>query len=664
MSSAPGNADRAPRGESPPRSRRRLEDLRSNEPTRPRSPHPTPYRPNPRDGNYHPPISQMGPWYPAAPDQVFDLDFGASAFGNPHTSSFLAIPVPDLLLRARLFFTDEQTPLPEGRTAKTHRDIVQKIIVLHDSFHRYGSHQRIAADFNWGELVKLIQTYCPTYEPEESVLHTTMRYRGKLLGSGTIRSGGEFSVAVDQLLDFAQEEVKDEQDSSQVEIHFAIQAGRPADEGHQHFGRATADPKATEKSQPAVAQEDRQDDHSDDGLADGLNVSDGPPEPKEVEEDETEDRLLAVDKEPAMTDDGGRSTEEDEDGSSGVEFLGSRDIQMQGDAPDHAASKSAGVEDLIIGNADDEKDWPGTCQFFNHKLEDTDAINAKGATLPCTTISFFLPQMVEIYRHWRLVTAREHPTRGSLQAHEMGVGKTVIYLGIIAVRRLAFLSHEHFKRCPALHRSYDGRCALPGRPFGIQCACDKDGLTRAIVEAAPHGANLIVVPAHLLSQAWRDANTYFKERLLIDFPDFTQMNCRYFTFIDWSQVRPSDNRLKSVRADFHFDFDKLRKLPTGTHTSRPYSEKQGKRLLKAIKMKVLLTPSEDATDDADGVMLFLTQQRASRDQSWRNHFQHAVELEVEGTKRKAIIQYKGFYFYGLVVWDEAHEHLPAPTAVC
>ncbi|KAK2052349.1 hypothetical protein LY76DRAFT_650619 [Colletotrichum caudatum] len=61
-------------------------------------------------------------------------------------------------------------------------------------------------------------------------------------------------------------------------------------------------------------------------------------------------------------------------------------------------------------------------------------------------------------------------------------------------------------------------------------------------------------------------------------------------------------------------------------------------------------PSLDATK----LVLVVSQHRVSSDKTWRKLWTGVIELPVRTDKRAKVLV-GGMYFFGLVVWDEAHE---------
>ncbi|KDN70515.1 hypothetical protein CSUB01_12626, partial [Colletotrichum sublineola] len=110
----------------------------------------------------------------------------------------------------------------------------------------------------------------------------------------------------------------------------------------------------------------------------------------------------------------------------------------------------------LVEMTDDEATWPATCAYFGHNPDERDGTIDHGVVLPGTKRKLRPVQMQDVYRTLKLATAKTTTDRGALLAHEMGVGKTMIYQAIIAVRRLAILSDQHARDHPEEHASATG----------------------------------------------------------------------------------------------------------------------------------------------------------------------------------------------------------------
>ncbi|KAK1948642.1 hypothetical protein LY78DRAFT_698113, partial [Colletotrichum sublineola] len=312
---------------------------------------------------------------------------------------------------------------------------------------------------------------------------------------------------------------------------------------------------------------------------------------------------------------------------------------------------------------DDEATWPATCAYFGHNPDERDGTIDHGVVLPGTKRKLRPVQMQDVYRTLKLATAKTTTDRGALLAHEMGVGKTMIYQAIIAVRRLAILSDQHARDHPEEHASATGRCGLGARPFGIQCACERDGLTWAIVKKARAGATLVVAPSFILQQTLREARSYFHDRLTTRTPRGTLTDSPFVHIVNWVEVVPKPTSRKPITDPMILSTcstltftpdDEVEDLPSTTETRWLYTERRGQALLNTLGLKVSLSPTSDAPHEPSSILIIVTRQRVSQDKLWRCMSTETVALNVEGG-RQAEIQYLGTYYFGLVVWDEAHQ---------
>ncbi|GKT61242.1 DNA repair helicase [Colletotrichum tofieldiae] len=248
----------------------------------------------------------------------------------------------------------------------------------------------------------------------------------------------------------------------------------------------------------------------------------------------------------------------------------------------------------------------------------------------------------------------------ALLAHPMGVGKTITYQAVIAERRLAYISRLHAAARPELHRNRDGphRCALRGRPFGIQCACETDGLTARFLREFPEGATLVVASSSVVPQAVKNAKAYFRRTVTIHLPsgepnkpdstetfDFTKI-------VDW-RIVASAKHAEVAAARAVCEYPAAADLPTKTRISQTYVEweEDGSKLLRNAKVHPTMTPP---AVDATQLVLVVGQQRVSVDKSWRRLWTEVIELPIRNG-RQARVLVGGTYFFGLIVWDEAHQ---------
>lgn len=168
----------------------------------------------------------------------------------------------------------------------------------------------------------------------------------------------------------------------------------------------------------------------------------------------------------------------------------------------------------------------------------------------------------------------------------MGVGKTITYQGVVAVWRLAFLSQEYIKANSKVHNNGSGLCALHGKPFGIQCACESEGPTAKFLKKFPRGATLVIAPSSVTSQAVSDANAYFEPTLTILGHTFD-----FIRIVDWRYIgNSSDAKVDAVQSVCQPTVQS--DLPAKTRTSKSYkdSEVEGTNLLQSAGARLRLVP--------------------------------------------------------------------------
>ncbi|GKT61147.1 phosphoglycerate mutase [Colletotrichum tofieldiae] len=242
----------------------------------------------------------------------------------------------------------------------------------------------------------------------------------------------------------------------------------------------------------------------------------------------------------------------------------------------------------------------------------------------------------------------------------MGVGKTITYQAVTAVRRLARISQLHAAAHPEMHRARgESRgCALRGRPFGIQCACETDGLTARFLQKFPEGATLIVALSSVAPQAVKDAAAYFSSVVTIHLPSDdpskpgSTETSEFIEIVDFKN-RASGKRAEVAAARASCAYTMKTGLPTKTRVGQQYAEweTEGLELLKTGGVNLTMTPP---SVDATKLVLVVGQQRVSIDKSWRKLWTEMVKLPIRNGKQAKVVV-GGAYFFGLIVWDEAHQ---------
>ncbi|KAK6206232.1 DNA repair helicase [Colletotrichum tabaci] len=316
-----------------------------------------------------------------------------------------------------------------------------------------------------------------------------------------IECDGQFRIALDQAISFCKGQITNETDARKVTLHWEIRSrndvpGENADAGLED-----------EEIPPNAGQEksvlgDNEDTNKKDHASDESNAEEG---------------------------------DDDE-----VVFLGAAPVEQLPDAAEMS------VDDLME-SSDDIAGSRKTCLFFGHDERHTSKDPKNCRQFPGTRRKLRPHQLDDIRRAVEQAGTDGH--LGALLAHPMGVGKTITYQGVIAVRRLAYISQSHAAAHPETHANQDGsrRCALPGRPFGIQCACETDGLTARFLGKFPDGATLIMASSSVAPQTVKDARAYFRPTVTIHLPASGQLgkpgSAETFDFInvvDWKRTARSD----------------------------------------------------------------------------------------------------------------------------
>ncbi|KAI3534063.1 hypothetical protein CABS02_13384 [Colletotrichum abscissum] len=319
---------------------------------------------------------------------------------------------------------------------------------------------------------------------------------------------------------------------------------------------------------------------------------------------------------------------------------------------------SDGVEDLLE-TKDKTTDWHEACNYFNHDPKRDTIAPEDCHKLPGTKRLLRPHQLQDIHRLFKLATS-DIGDLGGLLAHQMGVGKTITYQAVTAVRRLAIISYAHFKKDRDLHASASGHCGLLATPFGIQCACETDGLTAKIVAKYGRGGTMVATPSSIANQAVKDAGAFFEPVVTFSIRHEagsappSKCTVQFIIVTDFRAASPDRNALNALAADFHFTHDDVHDLPASTKTSQMYTDRRAQGLLNKAHVEVSLIPTRNTQVSPSAVVLITTRERLSRDNTWRDKWTAEMELDVTGG-RKATIKYAGMYFFGLIVWDEAHQ---------
>ncbi|KAK1991993.1 hypothetical protein LX36DRAFT_589337 [Colletotrichum falcatum] len=311
--------------------------------------------------------------------------------------------------------------------------------------------------------------------------------------------------------------------------------------------------------------------------------------------------------------------------------------------------------DNLMGVSDDAAGWRQTCAFFGHDESKIAIHESHCRPLPGTKRALRPHQMYDVHNVFQSVTNGTGDI-GAILAHQMGVGKTIMYQAIIAVRRLAVISAAHYARYPHQHHSPGAHCGLAGRPFGIQCACEKDGLTAKIVHAFQPGATLLLVPASIAEQTLREANAYFSPKLEVDGLGETggRFAVNFITCLDYAEEPAKSEHKVAAAADIKVHTHQKQLLPSRTKSSVVFNEEESLAMLKATGFEYSLVPKPELRTTPSSTVLVVTTQFFSRDSSWGTAWKGRISLDISGG-RQAQLTVGGHCYFGLVVWDEAHE---------
>lgn len=162
------------------------------------------------------------------------------------------------------------------------------------------------------------------------------------------------------------------------------------------------------------------------------------------------------------------------------------------------------------GLSDDERMWEEACRFFRHDACDTE----QGVRLPGLKITTRNYQMVDVYKMLRACFSTEY--KGSFNCSKPGLGKTLEVLVAASSVALAYMSKENYQEDPEAHQhEEEGRCALE-HPFGIECYCITNSLTRQICKTIHRAPQLVVAPAGIVKQWCKEWAKTMEEQIRFD----------------------------------------------------------------------------------------------------------------------------------------------------
>ncbi|CCF34961.1 hypothetical protein CH063_00189 [Colletotrichum higginsianum] len=325
------------------------------------------------------------------------------------------------------------------------------------------------------------------------------------------------------------------------------------------------------------------------------------------------------------------------------------------DAPDSTPLTGAAGVDAVISSAEDEATWAATCTFFGHYVDRQSIAPEDCLRLPGTAESLRPTQLYDVFT--TLQTVRDGRLElGSILAHEMGVGKTLLYEAIIAVRRLAVLSAAHLAAFPERHRSDHDRCGLSGRPFGIACACEMDSLTAAIADIVGAGATMLLVPANLRDEAFRKAQHYLFAR--VTFPSLGPLGAPwvqpFVRPVVFCPEKPDAELLSIARAEL-VDLKQGKPLRGSTpFTKLRTGDDAAKMLADGDATYKLGLPHSAATPPSSIVAIF-SRETYTNQKSWFDRHTAVIRLRINNSANTVRVQVPGVFYFGLVVWDECHK---------
>ncbi|KZL80670.1 dna repair helicase [Colletotrichum incanum] len=167
-----------------------------------------------------------------------------------------------------------------------------------------------------------------------------------------------------------------------------------------------------------------------------------------------------------------------------------------------------------------------------------------------------------------------------------------------------------------------------------------------------------MAPSSVVPQTIKNAKAYFRRAVVIHLPlgepnkpDHTE-TFDFIKIVDW-RIVASAKHAEVAAARAVCEYIAAANLPTKTRNSQTYVEweEDGSKLLQNAKVHPTMTaPAVDSTQ----LVLVVGQQRVSVDKSWRRLWTEVIELPIRN-RRQSRVLVGGTYFFGLIVWDEAHQ---------
>ncbi|KAK6220937.1 hypothetical protein QIS74_04983 [Colletotrichum tabaci] len=325
------------------------------------------------------------------------------------------------------------------------------------------------------------------------------------------------------------------------------------------------------------------------------------------------------------------------------------------DARDSTPLTGAGGVDAVISSGEDEATWAAMCTFFGHYVDRRTIAPEDCLRLPGTAESLRPTQLYDVFT--TLQTVRDgRPELGSILAHEMGVGKTLLYEAVIAVRRLAVLSAAHLAAFPERHRSDRDRCGLSGRPFGIACACEMDSLTAAIADTVGAGTALLLAPANLQDEAFRKAQNYLLAR--VTFPGLGPLGAPwvqpFVRPVVFNAEKPDAELLSVARAEL-VDLEQGKPLRAKTAFTQLRTGDDATQMLADSDTTYKLGPPQSAATPPSSIAAILSRETYTNPKSWFNRHTTVIRLRISSSANTVMVRVPGTFYFGLVVWDECHK---------
>ncbi|KAK2020374.1 hypothetical protein LX32DRAFT_718023, partial [Colletotrichum zoysiae] len=284
---------------------------------------------------------------------------------------------------------------------------------------------------------------------ETEALYSCLKFNGKSLyrSSAPIEYGGQFRIALDEVLSLCKGQITSEPDARRVTLHWEIHSRcdpPSANAASEQEDAETALPKAdcdtpgvgdTNEGDKSITDdnEDVEDEYvraapvRDPKGVDGDEI----PEPTEAPADDIEKIIISSD-----------SDSDDEENDGSLKTIACTSEELKGDQ---------NIKDMMELK-DDAAGWRQTCLFFGHDEGSNTIDESHCRKLPGTKRALRPHQMYDVHKVFQSVTNGTGDL-GAILAHQMGVGKTMTYQAIMAVRRLAIISLSHYQRYSEQHKS-------------------------------------------------------------------------------------------------------------------------------------------------------------------------------------------------------------------